>query len=146
MSCKCHEAWGQIGKEKRRTIFWNLLTTLFVVIIGTIGLIVLVETELRPRHMDNKVLYPEQSEDRIPGLDERTGFMALPPAPHCGHLHDHPGSHKLWADCMGVGYNTSKIDRFLYKHRKGEPPEAAGAVKKEKTYLAIPRFDDPTDD
>lgn len=146
MTCKCHRAWGKLGKEKRRTIFWNVLTAVCVVIIGIIALTILVEVELRPRLETNKVLYPDQSEDRIPGDRPHARFMGLPPAPHCDHLHDHPGKHTLWASCMGVAYNDSKIDRFLYKDRKGEPPEAAGGDKKNNQYPSDPRWDDPTED
>ncbi len=164
MTCKCHRAWGKLGKEKRRTIFWNILTAVCVVIIGLIGLAVLVEVELRPRDTSNKVLYPDQSEDRIPGDRPHAGFMALPLAPHCGHLHDHPGKHKLWAECMGVGYNNSPTDRRLYRLREDLPPdctkvpewgrnrewvtycEGVGGELKVNRYPSDPRFDDPTND
>ena len=62
---------------------------------------------------DNKILHPDQSEDRIPG-DIR--WMGLPPAPLCNHTK----SHRMWAECMGVGYRDTKVDRYLYLHREDD--------------------------
>lgn len=158
MTCKCHQLWGRKGRKERR---WFILTTIFVVLIGTIGVIVITEAELRPERIEelkmrySKVLYPDQSEDRIPG-DNR--FMGLPFAPHCGHLYGHPGKHKLWAECMGVGYDDTKIDRLLYDDREGLAPDCsifprlapyhewmahcvpAGGDKKGKAYQSTPPY------
>ena len=135
MTCKCHSAWGKRGKKEKR---WFVLTMVCVVLIGTIGLIVITGCEdwwncrrLYPdplRDTSNKILYPDQSEDSIPGLDARTGYMALPLSPHCGHLYNHPGKHKLWAECMGVGYDDTKIDHALYADREGRPPDCTKIV------------------
>ena len=91
-----------------------------------------VEESKAPRDTSNKVLYPDQSEDQIPGDVRFTGngplpqgprYMALPLAPHCDHLYNHPGMHRAWAECMGVGYDNSKIDRRLYELREGYGPD-----------------------
>ena len=146
MTCKCHSEWGNKGKREQK---WFIATTVCVIAIGIAGGIVITTTDPAPRDTGNAVLYPEQSEDRIPG-DGR--FMALPLAPHCGHLYNHPGKHKLWASCMGVGYDDSKIDRALYEDRGDVCPDctkiptnyrihewrahckAAGRDKKERAY------------
>ncbi len=70
---------------------------------------------------ENTVLHPAQSEDRIPGdvrfirsnvLPPRSRFMGIPRV-----ICDNTKSHRVWAECMGVGYRDTKVDRYLYKHR-----------------------------
>ena len=70
----------------------------------------------------DRVRYPEQSEDRIPG---DTRFMGMPPPPDCGHLYNHPGKHREWSECMGVGYSSSKADALLWDDRDGLAPDCA---------------------
>ena len=43
-------------------------------------------------------------------------FMGLPPAPLC----ENTKSHRVWAECMGVGYTDSPYDRYAYEHRNDD--------------------------
>ena len=43
-------------------------------------------------------------------------FMGMPPAPIC----ENTKSHRVWAECMGVGYRDTKVDRYLYMHRSDD--------------------------
>ena len=58
-------------------------------------------------------LYTVQSKDRIPGDPPR--FMGIPRI-----ICDNTKSHRVWAECMGVGYKDTKVDRYLYKHREDD--------------------------
>lgn len=144
--CKCHAAWGRKGKQEQK---WFILTVIWVVAIGIVGGIVITSCEnmidcrrlypdpLRgtrnlPAETQMLILYPEQSEDVIPGdmrftgngeLPQGSRYMAIPTAPDCWHLYDKPGKHDAWAECMGVRYNGSMMDRFLYRTREGLAPD-----------------------
>jgi len=43
-------------------------------------------------------------------------FMGMPPAPIC----ENTKSHRVWAACMGVGYDDSPMDKYLYLHREDD--------------------------
>ncbi len=49
-------------------------------------------------------------------VEQVARFMALPPAPLC----ENTKSHRVWAECMGVGYRDTKVDRYLYMHREDD--------------------------
>ena len=42
-------------------------------------------------------------------------FMGIP-----ARLCDNTKSHRVWAECMGVGYNDSTYDSYAYEHREDD--------------------------
>jgi len=42
-------------------------------------------------------------------------FMGIP-----RRLCDNTKSHRVWAECMGVGYRDNATDRYLYTHREDD--------------------------
>ena len=120
----------KIKRESEPVLLTIAVAVIIVIIVAFVyigGGIWVYSESIAPEAPRNYVLNPMQSEDRIPGDDRR--FLGLPPPPACGHLYNHPGSHRAWADCMGVGYDSSLIDELLYDDRGSLPPYCAKASR-----------------
>jgi hypothetical protein len=60
----------------------------------------------------------EESVSHTPGplpVETVARFMGIPRI-----ICDNTKSHRVWAECMGVGYNDSSWDEHAYKHRNDD--------------------------